>query len=165
MPLLSIYCEKTCILCHSFHQNDHFRTMGHATKLTFVTKYFFFAEFKCVYKASLIICLHKYVNNSIYVFEPKFKKSRPMFSLKDIRFIYSFRKILESVGVRDQARFVEVSTTSVTRAMIISVSTRCQISKNEAIRNVNFKRRGLICENMTKFQPSDVRRHQSEVVS
>ena len=82
MPLLSIYCEKICILCHSFHQNDHFRTMGHATKLTFVTKYFFFAEFKCVYKASLIICLHKYVNNSIYVFEPKFTKSRPMFSLK-----------------------------------------------------------------------------------
>ena len=85
--------------------------------------------------------------------------------LKDIRFIYSFQEILESVGVRDQARFVEVSTTAVTRAMIIFVSTRCPISKNEAIRNVNFKRRGLICENMTKFQPSDFRRHQSEVVS
>ena len=56
--------------------------------------------------------------------------------LKDIRFIYSFQEILESVGVRDQARFVEVSTTAVTRAMIISVSTRCPISKNEAIRNV-----------------------------
>ena len=85
--------------------------------------------------------------------------------LKDIRFIYSFQEILESVGVRDQARFVEVSTTAVTRAMLIFVSTRCPISKNEAIRNFNFKRRGLICENMTKFQPSDVRRHQSEVVS
>ena len=85
--------------------------------------------------------------------------------VKDIRFIYSFQEILESVGVRDQARFVEISTTAVTRAMIIFVSTRCPISKNEAIRNVNFKRRGLICENMTKFQPSDVRRHQSEVVS
>ena len=58
--------------------------------------------------------------------------------LKDIRFICSFQEILESVGVRDQARFVEVSTTAVTRAMIIFVSTRCPISKNEAIRNVNF---------------------------
>ena len=56
--------------------------------------------------------------------------------LKDIRFLYSFQEILESVGVRDQARFVEVSTTAVTRAMILSVSTRCPISKNEAIRNV-----------------------------
>ena len=81
MPLLSIYCENTCILCHSFHQNDNFRMMGHATKLTFCNKIFFFAEFKFVYKASLIICLHKYVNNSIYVFEPKFTKSRPMLSL------------------------------------------------------------------------------------
>ena len=78
--------------------------------------------------------------------------------LKYIRFLYSFQEILESFGVRDQARFVEVSTTAVTRAMIISVSTRCPISKNEAIRNVNFKRRRLSCENMTKFQPSDVRR-------
>ena len=40
-------------------------------------KKIFFAEFKCLYKASSIICLHKYVNNSIYVFEPKFTKSRP----------------------------------------------------------------------------------------
>ena len=52
--------------------------------------------------------------------------------LKDIRFIYSFQEILESVGVRDQARYVEVSTTAVTRAMIIFVSTRCPISKNES---------------------------------
>ena len=72
---------------------------------------------------------------------------------------------MESFGVRDQARFVEVSTTAVTRAMIISVSTRCSISKNKAIRNIKFKSRGLICENITKFQPSDVRRHQSDVVA
>ena len=84
--------------------------------------------------------------------------------LKDIRFIYSFQEILESVGVRDQARFVEVSTTAVTGAMIISVSTRCSISKNEAIRNVQLGR-GLICENMAKFQPYSVRSHQIEVVS
>ena len=82
-----------------------------------------------------------------------------------IRFLYSFQEILESFGVRAQARFVEVSTTSVTRAMIISVSTRCPISKNEAIRNVIFKRRRLSCENMTKFQPSDVRSHHSDVVA
>ena len=85
--------------------------------------------------------------------------------LKDIRFLYSFQEILESFGIRDQARFVEVSATAVTRAMIISVSTRCPISKNEALRNVNFKRRRLSCENMTKFQPSDVRRHQSDVLA
>ena len=41
MPLLSIYCKNTCILCHSFHQNDHFRMMGHATKLTFSKKKIF----------------------------------------------------------------------------------------------------------------------------
>ena len=52
--------------------------------------------------------------------------------LKDIRFLYSFQENLESVGVRDQARFVEVSTTAVTRAVIKLVSTRCPISKNEA---------------------------------
>ena len=56
--------------------------------------------------------------------------------LQDIRFLYPFQEILESVSVRDHARFVEVSTTAVTRAMVISVSTRCPISKNEAIRNV-----------------------------
>ena len=77
--------------------------------------------------------------------------------LKDIRFLYSFQENLESVGVRDQARFVEVSSTAVTRAMVKSLSTRCPISKNEAITNIKFKNRGLIWENMTKFQPSDVR--------
>ena len=71
--------------------------------------------------------------------------------LKDIRFLYSFQENLESFGVRDRARFVEVSTTAVTRAMLISVSTRCSISKNKAIRNINFKRCRLSCENMTKF--------------
>ena len=91
---LSFYFLPLCCFCqyiakthvyfviHLTHQNDYFRTMGHATKLTFCNKILFFAEFKCVYKASLIICLHKYVNNSIYVFEPKFTKSRPMLSLK-----------------------------------------------------------------------------------
>ena len=71
--------------------------------------------------------------------------------LKDIRFLYSFQENLESFGVRDQARFVEVYTTAVTRAMIISVSIRCSISENKAIRNINFKRCRLSCENMTKF--------------
>ena len=51
--------------------------------------------------------------------------------LKDIRFLYSFQEVLESVGIRDQTRFVEVSTAAVTRAMIISVSIRCSISKNK----------------------------------
>ena len=106
-----------------------------------------------------------YVHISFLVCDENACKTNSVIYFKDIRFIYSFQEILESVGVRDQARFVEVSTTAVTRAMIIFVSTRCPISKNEAIRNVNFKRRGLICENMTKFQPSDVGRHQSEVVS
>ena len=71
--------------------------------------------------------------------------------IKDIRFLYSFQENLESFGVRDQARFVELSTTAVTRAMIISLSIRCTISKNKAIRNINFKRCRLSCENMTKF--------------
>ena len=85
MPLLSIYRENTCILCHSFCQNDHFTTMGHATKLTFCHKILFFAELKCVClrgKFNILFCLHKYVNNSIYVFEPKFTKSRPMLPLR-----------------------------------------------------------------------------------
>ena len=83
--------------------------------------------------------------------------------LQDIRILYPFQEILESVS--DHARFVEVSTTAVTRAVIISVSTRCPISKNEAIRNVNFKRRRLSCEKMTNFQPSDIRCSQSDVVA
>ena len=74
----------------------------------------------------------------------KFVEDRAMSVPGRLRFICSFQEILESVGVRDQARFVEVSTTAVTRAMIIFVSTRCPISKNEAIGKVNFKRRGLI---------------------
>ena len=75
----------------------------------------------------------------------------------DISVIIPHEKVMhrlhpvESFGVRDQARFVEVSTTAVTRAMIISVSIRCSISKNRAIRNINFKRSRLSCENMTKF--------------
>ena len=85
--------------------------------------------------------------------------------LKDIRFLYSFQENLESVGIRDQARFAEVSTTAVTRAVVKSVSVRYLIAQDEAIRNVNFKRRRLSCENMTKFQPSDVRRHKSDVVA
>ena len=43
--------------------------------------------------------------------------------LKDTRFLYSFQEVLECVGIRDQTRFVEVSTAAVTRAVIISVST------------------------------------------
>ena len=43
----------------------------------------------------------------------------PQCPLKDIRFLYSFQEILESFGVRDQARFVEASTTTVSRTMIV----------------------------------------------
>ena len=71
----------------------------------------------------------------------------------------------DCVNVRDQARFVEVSTTAVARATLKSVSTRYLIAQDEAIRNITFKSRCLICENMTKVQPSDVRSHQSEIVS
>ena len=82
IPLFSIYHENTCLVCHSFCQNDQFTTMEHATKFTLCHKIPFFCGIKCVYKASLIICLHKYVNNLIYIFEPKLTKSRPMLSLK-----------------------------------------------------------------------------------
>ncbi len=85
--------------------------------------------------------------------------------LQDIRFLYSFQERLESFGVRDQARFVEGSTTAVTRAVVKAVSSRYIIAQDEAIRKIIFKSRGLICENMAKVQPSDVRSHQSEVVS
>ena len=46
-----------------------------------------------------------------------------------------------------------------------SVSTRYLFAQDETIRNITFKSRCLICENMTKVQPSDVRSHQSEIVS
>ena len=49
--------------------------------------------------------------------------------LQDVRFLYPFQEILESVSVRDHARFVEVSTTAVTRAMVISISTRCDFEE------------------------------------
>ena len=43
--------------------------------------------------------------------------------LKDIRFLYSLQEIIESVGVRDQARFAEVSTTTVTRTTRVLITT------------------------------------------
>ena len=57
----------------------------------------------------------------------------------DIRFLYSFQENLESVGGCDQVRFVEVSTTAVTRAMVKSVSTRYLIAQDKTIRKINFK--------------------------
>ena len=81
---ISKYWHQKCqldVLLDSFRQNVHFRTMGHVTKLMFCHIKHFIAELKCVYKASLIISLHKYVNNSIYVFYPKFRKSRLLCSL------------------------------------------------------------------------------------
>ncbi len=62
LPKRSIYNDGACHKIYSLSQNT------------------FFCRIKCVYKASLIICLHKYVNNSIYVFEPKFTKSRLILS-------------------------------------------------------------------------------------
>ena len=59
--------------------------------------------------------------------------------LKYIRFLYSFQENLESVGVRDQTRFVEVSTTAVTRAVITLVSVRYVIPEDEAITYIKFK--------------------------
>ena len=89
---ISKYWHQKCqldVLLDSFRQNVHFRTMGHVTKLMFCHIKHFIAELKCVYKASLIISLHKYVNNSIYVFYPKFRKSRLLCSLK---FLIFFKK-------------------------------------------------------------------------
>ena len=71
---ISKYWQQKCqlvVLLDPFRQNDHFRTMGHATKLMFCHIKHFIADLKCVYKASLIISLHKYVNNSIHVFYQK----------------------------------------------------------------------------------------------
>ena len=77
-------------------------------------------------------CDWRILSHSLQVRPPS--QSLTQCKLQDIRFLYSFQENLESVGVRDQVRFVEVSTTAVTRAMVKSVSTRCPISKNEAIR-------------------------------
>ena len=44
--------------------------------------------------------------------------------IEQVRLLDSFQEILEGFSVCDQARFIEVSTTAVTRAMVKSVSSR-----------------------------------------
>ena len=90
---LSFYFRPLCRFCQ-YIAKIHVYFVIHFTKTItlewwgmpqnwlFVTKYFFCRIKMCTYKASLITCLHKYGNNSIYLFEPKFTKSRPMLSLK-----------------------------------------------------------------------------------
>ena len=61
------------------------------------------------------------------------------------------RLFLECFGIRDLARFIEVSTTAVTRAMVKSVSSRLLITQDETITEINFERRGLFLKNVTEF--------------
>ena len=71
--------------------------------------------------------------------------------IEQVRLLDSFQKFLESFGIRDQTRFIEVSTTAVTRAMVKSVSSRLLITQDETITEINFKRRGLFLKNVTEF--------------
>ena len=71
--------------------------------------------------------------------------------IEQVRLLDSFQKCLESFGIRDQTRFIEVSTTAVTRVMVKSVSSRLLITQDETITEINFKRRGLFLKNVTEF--------------
>ena len=71
--------------------------------------------------------------------------------IEQVRLLDLFQEFLESFGVRDQARFIEVSTTAVTRAMVKSVSSRLLITQDETITEINFKRRCLFLKNVTEF--------------
>ena len=71
--------------------------------------------------------------------------------IEQVRLLDSFQEFLESFGVRDQARFIEVSTTAITRAMVKSVLSRLLITQDETIADINCKRRGLFLKNVTEF--------------
>ena len=71
--------------------------------------------------------------------------------IEQVRLLDLFLEFIESFGVRDQARFIDVSTTAVTRAMVKSVSSRLLITQDETITEINFKRRCLFLKNVTEF--------------
>ena len=71
--------------------------------------------------------------------------------IEQVRLLDLFQEFLESFGIRDQARFIEVSTTAVTRAMVKSVSSRLLFTQDETITEINFKRRCLFLKNVTEF--------------
>ena len=63
--------------------------------------------------------------------------------IEQVRLLDLFQEFLESFGISDQNRFIEVSTTAVARAMVISVSSHLLITQDEIITEINFKRRCL----------------------
>ena len=63
--------------------------------------------------------------------------------IEQVRLLDLFQEFLESFGVRDQARFIDVSTTAVTRAMVKFVSSGLLITQDETITEINFERCGL----------------------
>ena len=71
--------------------------------------------------------------------------------IEQVRLLDSFQEFLECFGILDQARFIEVSTTAVTRAMVKAVSSRLLITQDETITEINFERRGLFLKNVTEF--------------
>ena len=71
--------------------------------------------------------------------------------IEQVRLLDLFQEFLESFGVRDQVRFIEVSTTAVTRAMVKSVSSSLLITQDETITEINFKRRCLFLKNVMEF--------------
>ena len=74
--------------------------------------------------------------------------------IEQVRLLDSFQESLDSIDVSDQARFIEVSATAVTRAMIKSVSSRLIITQDETITEINFKRLCLFlkkCDGVQKL--------------
>ena len=71
--------------------------------------------------------------------------------IEQVRLLDLFQEFLERFGVSDQARFIEVSTTAVTRAMVKSESSRLLITQDETITEINFERCDLFLKNVTEF--------------
>ena len=85
--------------------------------------------------------------------------------LQNVWLLDAFQKTLECGCVRDQARFVEISSTAIERAVVELVPSWYFMSKYKSIAKIKFKSCSLIWENLTEFQYSGVWSRQSEVVS
>ena len=66
--------------------------------------------------------------------------------LQDVGFSNSFQKLVKVTAVCDETGFVQVSSATVTRRVIIPVSSRVLVPQNEPVTEINFECSGLLLE-------------------
>ena len=67
-------------------------------------------------------------------------------ALQDVGFSDAFEKVIKVLAVGDETGFVQVTSTAITRGMIVLVLTRVLVSQNEPITEVNLDSIGLFLE-------------------